>query len=260
MKIIAISGKAKSGKDELCNILCETYNFERIAFADKVKDISIKYYGVTEEEVTTKKTKASRMIIQGVGNTVRQNSSQVYKMITENSEEKILIGVSGFPEWVERIAMEEFHIEPIDFKRKLKYNKMVFEGVLNMFNEMHKEFYEISRNVSQDVWVNYLVQSLPDTEICIVTDVRYKNEKEAMERYGKVIKISRTDKPEIEAGATHPSEIELDDETKWDYVIVNTHKTDWKDRLVVNSANAIRKFDSEGFFSEENKTNFRIHL
>lgn len=38
MEIIGLSGYARSGKDEAANILVKEYGFERVAFADKLRD------------------------------------------------------------------------------------------------------------------------------------------------------------------------------------------------------------------------------
>lgn len=55
MEIIALSGFARSGKDEAANVLVEEYGFTRVAFADKLREVLyqlnpiIKYEGVQDQ-------------------------------------------------------------------------------------------------------------------------------------------------------------------------------------------------------------------
>lgn len=80
--------------------------------------------------------------------------------------------------------------------------------------------------VSDDFWVDALfaTDSIYSDDLTIITDVRFPNEKEKIERnhyYGTVIRIER---PGYDANdgrnLNHPSETSLD-ETKFEYVIIN---------------------------------------
>ena len=44
-QIIWISGYAGAGKDTMASILCKKYDFQRVAFADSLKDIVAAKYG-----------------------------------------------------------------------------------------------------------------------------------------------------------------------------------------------------------------------
>lgn len=51
-KVIMFGGKSRSGKDTAVNFL-NRYGYSRVAFADKIKDISIDLYGLSKDQVYT---------------------------------------------------------------------------------------------------------------------------------------------------------------------------------------------------------------
>jgi len=258
MRLIGLHGKARSGKDEFFKVLKETYGFKHLSFADKVKHFGMKYFELGHEECYETKTKTSRMILQGIGSSVRNCITTVANL---TDDERKLIGDSGFPVWVEKIAVSEFGIEEVNLKRKLKYNKQVFNGIFNMFSEKTQEFVEVSGGIDQNIWINYAAKQITDDSIYIITDVRFKNEKEFIEsNNGKAVKIVRIDKPTIEAGEGHVSEVDLDVTDDWFFTVVNEHKSDWKELLLLSGSNLIRKLKSVNFFTDDDLKSFNIKV
>lgn len=262
MRIIGLHGKARSGKDEFSDILCKTYGFRHIAFAEGVKQFGIKYFDLPEEQCYGTKTKNSRLILQGIGNSVRNNISTIANLTTE---ERSVVGVSGFPTWVEDMACEEFGIEPVGIKRKLKYNKQVLNGIADMWAGELETFVKISDGNDKNFWVHLVFDAIDmmgnDDTVYVITDVRYKNEKQIIEEQGgKMVKIVRMDKPPIEAGAEHPSEVDLDRVAQWDCVVLNEHKTDWRERLMLAGSNLVRMLLSEKYFTDRDIEQFKIKL
>ena len=263
MKIIGLHAKARSGKDEVAKILCKMYGFKQISFADFVKELTIKYFDQTHEQVYEKKNKESRLLLQGVGQSIRENLTSLYAAYnTDESPDMVSIDpINGFPRWVNQIAMKDFELPPAYLGGKRKKTKIVLNGVQNMFMDNLEDFYTTANGKGEDFFINHLFNSCTEDITYILSDVRYLNEKEAVENNkGYVIKITRTDKAFIEHGDMHPSEIELDLETGWFYHISNEHKTDWKEFLVMQSTNMIRKLDSVEFFSDEDKKKFKINI
>jgi len=275
MRLIGIHGKARSGKDEFCRILCETYGFKRIAFADVIRKLAVKYFEVPQEETLDKKTKDSRRILQGIGACVRNGLTKTKAilfsgpLLVGDNPMHLKIGVSGFPIWVEKMATAEFGIEVVDLKRKLKYNRIVFNGIVEMWNETIESFSDTAEGTDENIWVNHLLNSCTSDVVHVIPDVRFLNEYKMLgglalrsdkPSYGKAVKIFRIDNPTIEAGATHISETNLDNVTEWDFSIVNEHKTDWRERLVLSAANMVRKFKYEGFFLPSDIEKFKINL
>lgn len=256
MRIIGLHGKARSGKDQFASILCKTYGFTQVSFAQKIKEFGVKYFDTPLNEFNENKTPRSRRILQGIGSSVRKLTSNVYGI------EEVL-GLSGHPTWIEDIAANEFGIERADFKRRLKYNKIVFGGLSQLLSEDNiREFVSVSKGSLKNIWIDYLKQEMIEDKVYLISDVRYLNEKEAVKGNGRgrVAKIIRMDRPKIEAGAHHLSEVELDQVIGWDFIIGNEQKADWQERLVLSGANMVKKFKSEGFFTENDIKKFMINL
>lgn len=265
-RFIAIHGKARSGKNEIANILCLTYGFKQASFAKKVKEFGIKYFELNPEETETK-TKEARRILQGIGSSVRNYAVKVSNSL--DSPSTTPLGVSGFPIWVEEIGEKEFKLEPVYFSKKNRKKTQKFlAAIYRLFTENIQAFrdrFSIIENTleksSLDIWINFLIEECVDDSVYIIPDLRFKNEKNFIKNTGgKIIKVVRVDKPNIEFGETHSSEVELDLETDWDYVIINEHKADWQNRLEQSISNAIRKFDSVEFFTTKDKEQFNIPI
>lgn len=256
MKIIGVHAKARSGKDILCTALASTYGFKHVAFADYVKEMTAKYFNIDNDKIFHKKTKESRILLQATGNAVRKIHSY-YKDFGGETQE------GDYPAWAKAIAVQEYGIEYIDLSSRKKKVHETLKSIVRLFTENKIQFESLAQGDSSMIWVNYLFRQMEehDKVTYIVSDVRYRNEKEAIRACGgKVIKLIRTDRPDIEAGADHPSETELDNDTDWDFTIVNDQKKDWQQRLIVNAANAIRKFKNENLFDPEDIAKFKIDL
>lgn len=259
VKLLGIHGKARSGKDELCKILCEGFGFKRASYADKIKQLALDYFGLKIEEVYETKTKDSRQILQGLGNCVRESLNYAEHIL--RSTTRYPIGVSKFPVWVETLAIAYFGIKKEDLKSRRKYIKSVLSGIHNMFAAECFDFCKVSNGDQRMIWINYLNNSLSSEHVYVITDVRYKNEKIEIEKLnGVVIKLNRTDLPQIEAGSTHISENDLDTATGWFYEITNEHKSDWRHRLVQNGTNLVRKLASIGFLESKHIDKFMINI
>ena len=73
------------------------------------------------------------------------------------------------------------------------------------------------REVYQDVWIDQALQGIT-ADILITTDLRFRNEAAKMKVLGGLVcKIIREGLPQ----GTDPAEIDLDEWTDWDFVILN---------------------------------------
>jgi len=255
MRLIGIHGKANSGKGELAKVLNLTYGFKVVSLADKVKEFAKLYFGVVEDEFE-KKNKIVRKIYQGIGSCVRDS---IYKVAKYTPEE--LIGVSKHFVWIEDMAVDYFGVEYTQLKSRQIYVNRVLNGLSEMWKNHIDDFVNIAEGDSSSIWINYLIPQLTEDVVYIISDIRLRNEKKVIENNnGKMVKITRLDRPPIEIGANHISEIDLDTDIRWDYLIFNEHKTDWYNLLVLDCANMIRKFDNENFFTKKDKEKFNIKL
>lgn len=258
MRLIGISGKARSGKDELARILVYTYNFKQVSFARKVKDLAILYYDLTEEDLEIKKPD-TRKILQGLGYMLRCEITTIKDILDDDLP---ALGLTDYPLWVENLVVKYFEVEPLYLKPlRRRYPKICLEGTQRMYEDLLNEFLKISNGIDDNIWVNYLFKDLDDKQVYVISDVRFLNEKAHIRNHkGKSIRIIRQNNPEI-IGKNHVSETELDfDTTPWDAEIVNFFEKDWKERLVLSAANLIRKFKSEGFFTTEDLNSFNIRI
>lgn len=83
---------------------------------------------------------------------------------------------------------------------------------------------EYRRSINPDYWVKALVKRIADDqpEIALITDVRFPNEVQFIQRYGEVIKVDRPSLPSLRGAAgVHASELALANFDGWDAVIKN---------------------------------------
>jgi len=88
--LIGLMGKARSGKDTVADYLVNNYSFEKVAFADPVKDFVEKHFHIPKEELYGKKTHLSRRVLQGIGDGCREEFGKNIwiEKLTENTKEK----------------------------------------------------------------------------------------------------------------------------------------------------------------------------
>ncbi len=269
IRLLGIHGKALSGKDILANILVKTYGFKKIAFADRIKHFCHVYFEVPKEHLYEKKTKQSRAILQGLGECTRKELNKIAnELIPLEMGQVPSMGVSGFPKWIENYGIKYFSVEPSDLTTRKIYPRIILSGINNFFSSNIEELLEISNSDSSDVWVNYLKKDIQDEltfrnqdQVYVVSDVRYKNEKEfILQNNGKVIKIIRTDRPKIETGYNHSSEIDLDSDFDFYYTIMNRKKSNWQNEMEQAALNIVKKLLHDGFLTEEDKKGFMINV
>jgi len=256
LKIIGISGKARTGKDEFAKVLYSTFGVKQIAFADKIKWFANEYFDIKKYMRENKKTKLSRMILQGIGSSVKDNITRLFPIIFEDKYK----GVSGFPIWVEEIATTYFDVEPLHLNSRKSVVKQILNGIFQMWSLHVVEFAKlIGKGKDDEIWIKYLFKDLKEG-LYVISDVRYTNEKEAVEsRGGKVARVIRIDAPFI-SSASHESETNLDNEKDWYFIVTNVHRGDWRNDLTKVASNFIRKLKNDGFFSKEEINNFKIEV
>lgn len=257
MKIIGISGKARTGKDEFAKVLSSTFGFKQVAFADKIKWFASEYFDIKKYMRENKKTKLSRLMLQGIGKSVRDNITKLFPVVFEDKYK----GVSGFPIWVEDIATTYFNVEPLYLGSKKSVVKQILNGIFQLWTLHGVDFARlVNKGTDNEIWIKYLFNGLKEEELYVISDIRYKNEKRAVENYnGKIARVVRIDAPFI-SSANHESETDLDNEKEWYFMVTNAHKGDWRNDLTKVASNFIRKLKNDGFFSEEEISNFKINL
>lgn len=81
---------------------------------------------------------------------------------------------------------------------------------------------EVMRKIYSPVWVNKTINQIlyEQPEIAIITDVRFPDEVKAIQKYGKVVRLTRNT-----IDSKHVSETSLDDFEMFDWLIDNSQMT-----------------------------------
>ena len=208
MKVIAISGHAGAGKDTLANIIVLEDTWKHSKYFQKWfpdKTAFIKRF-LTNKSITV------------------DACSDIQKVAFAGKLKLALAIITDTP--VECWSDQVFKNAP---------------NMLGLTNEKN-EFYtnrellqkfgtEVGRNINPGIWIESLFISLEDKGNYIITDLRFKNEAEAIKDRleGKLIRVNRDS-----VVMPHDSETELDDYDKFDIVIDNNGTIDDLINKVIN--------------------------
>lgn len=206
--VYMISGKAKHGKDSIYEVGREFIGWKKAAFADKLKEITMDLYNLTEEQIkgNSKDKQDSRYINYYDPKTVLVDIESPIKNLPKNIK-------------IQKAAVY------IDNE---KYTKFLSpRRILQIIGKQHRDIYPA-------VWAEYLFNKTIPTLVkggakdIIITDTRFLNELEAGEKWresseqNRIIKIriirSNIDNIKEEDDI---SETELDSYSNWDFIINN---------------------------------------
>jgi hypothetical protein len=207
MKVIAISGFKSSGKDSAANYLVQNHGFQRVAFADPLKDMVSQLFGIdrswlddpTKKELPLKKYPAP--------------------------------ATDGFTQMISNFMVREFRTLS-GFQVDVKYTR-VNNGTLQTFHNQWENLYHTPRSLAillgssmragaSNFWVGQAINNIRANEnrFYVISDLRYKSEMEQLkEAFGDdlvTIRINRFDS----SPSNDPSERDLD-EVKHDHTLEN---------------------------------------
>ena len=118
-QIIWISGYAGAGKDTMASILCKKYDFQRVAFADSLKDIVAGKYGFDRALCDSPEGKNS--VVGSVGKTVRE---LLIKDSAEAKKANINIFASFVLDTIQATKQKRFVIS--DWRYPHEYNYLTY--------------------------------------------------------------------------------------------------------------------------------------
>lgn len=236
MKIVAISGWKRSGKDAAGSLLINNYGFQRISFASPLKDNVALHFNMTREEQDDQKLKEKPLMDYPVLPKDAFALNLVKFMYKEFRDAKgripldlhidpsgAVLGVMGYPNQInpqEELAQlywtrRAMQILEGSSKRTVDSNYWVKRAI----NEI--DVVSNPNNYGPNKRVIYSGGELfRPVENFVITDLRYKSEVEPLRAaFGKdllTVRINRFDSAE----STDPSENDLND-YKFDVVIEN---------------------------------------
>lgn len=94
-------------------------------------------------------------------------------------------------------------------------------NILSMTNrELMQKFGDLTRQLDPNIWIKLVLQihDKKDPDVLIITDVRFKNEAEAIKNKGGILIRINSDRSVED---NHISENDLDDYSKFDLVVTN---------------------------------------
>lgn len=209
--IIGLSGYARSGKDEAAKVLVNEFGYRRVAFADKLREFLY----------------AQDPIIGTTGSEIILPNRETFEVATPENIEN----------WLEFPCAWGVHIRVSDVIRRVswegyKETQYYFE----IRNQLQRLGTEAGRETLWDnIWVDAALTGVSTSDNIVVTDVRYRNEADAIKkRGGLVVRVNRSGNgPATDAfGNVHKSETALDN-YKFDYTVNNDFKVidDWHQHI-----------------------------
>lgn len=195
MEIIALSGFARSGKDEAAKVLVEQFGFQQVAFADKLREMLyalnpwvIGHYAVPVEYGDSEAIPFRRRwsLLQDV---IDEFGWDGYKETTYGTEIRRLL---------QRLGTEAGR-----------------------------------QTLWDSIWIDAALTGLPDDTKVVVSDARFFNEFDAVrERGGRVWRIER---PGVGPANNHASEMQAVDYKHFERTLYNSGTLDMWKQAVANT-------------------------
>ena len=179
MRLVGLSGYARSGKDEAAKVLVEEYGFKRIAFADKLRDFLY----------------ALNPIVRHINAKVQvKTPGGKNLMLDEKTPSTITLGVR-LRDVIDRYGWDGYKETP--------YSQEIRELLQRLGTEAGRQ------TLWDSIWIDAALHDLDPNGNYVVTDVRFPNEAEAItQRGGRLVRIIRDG---VGPANSHASETSLDD-------------------------------------------------
>lgn len=202
MKLIAISGWKRSGKDTVADYLVKEYGAERIGFADPLKDMVSELFGVSRAQIDDPATKEKPLLHMPV-----------------ETRDQFSANNNGFLAREFRLSNGESHVGKIytaydvHFEPSLTKIEEINQGIGQLYwtpRALCIHIGSVMRSVDPDFWVKQALEKMENGKMYVISDLRYKNELFTLRKHIPDlidVRINRFDSCE----STDPSERDLDD-------------------------------------------------
>jgi hypothetical protein len=196
--ILAFSGNKFVGKDTAAEIFIRKEGFKRIGLADKLKDICSEVFEIPREDMDNPSKKEC-----------------IFKT-------EITITSGKVDSLLGRIARDGFKF---DFETKFtdickNFNGKNLTSIRDMLQTVGTD---ICRTfIKDDIWLEYVKKEIQLFPKVVITDARFKNEREYLKNIGAILILVK--RPGYENKSQHISENQLGLEDEYD-IIVNNDQT-----------------------------------
>lgn len=202
--IVAFSGRKFSGKDTCAEGLINRHGFIRIALADRLKDIVSIVFNISRYRMDIPSEKESPFL-----EPLTLTATHISSILNILREDKFLIGSSS-----------------TSFINS-KFSGMKLESIRHILQVVGTDICRLC--ISDTIWLEYLNRRISGiNENFVVTDARFKNEREYLKKLGAILILVKRNNKAI-ASRLYPTEIhisenDLGDDSEYD-VIVNNNTT-----------------------------------
>lgn len=193
MKLIGLAGKKNCGKDTVANIFVEAEGFKKIAFADPLKEMLGKVFHLEAKYLHDEKLKEAEL------------PERITIDYTHLDEIREIVKDWGFVvDRDSREGMESF------FGREIRTARELMQTVGTDI---------LRRYIRDDIFIVLLFSRMKDFNgHIVVSDVRLKNERDAIKKAGGTMMLIKRD---VANKDSHISENDLGTEKEYDVVIKN---------------------------------------
>lgn len=198
--IIAFSGRKFSGKDSTAAGLIRFHGFKRIGLADKLKDICSEVFSVPREDMDNPLKK--------------ENAFQVPICITVENIQDLLDIIKN-----DGIVQTEFERHCISICK-------IFVGrnLTSIRDMLQTVGTDVCRNfIQDDIWLCYIKYNISNDFVnTVITDARFKNERDYLKQLGAVLVLVKRDTPDtLPDTQLHISENQLGSDEDYDVIVHN---------------------------------------
>ena len=184
--IFLINGKARSGKDTIADYIVKKTGAKKVWFSKPLKDMAMKYFGLTYDECYDHKTEFSRRILQAIGQMYRDEFGKNF--------------------WVDKVISNILDMNTSNKDKHFvisdcRYKNEIIE-LCSTFDQ--KSLVNIIQNIGEEIWKEYQIEYYGAFNK--VSDFVFINNSQVG---CTTVKITRDNCPKIEYGADHPSENDL---------------------------------------------------
>lgn len=193
--IIAFSGLKFAGKDTAAEILIKRHGFKRIGLADKLKDICSEVFNIP-----------------------RVNMDDPVKKEYPFKKE-VTISIENIDELLRRVQRDgfEFNYEEIFGRVCKNFHGKNLTSIRDMLQTVGTDICRVF--IKDSIWLEYIKKELSLSFNIVITDARFKNERDYLKSLGAVLILIK--RPSLQNQSTHISENQLGEDKDYDVIVTN---------------------------------------